>query len=52
MCGSSVTDEQHQLVHALFSRAGVAVDITEDQVHAFIAAAGSSPVSPSRSSRR
>ena len=41
MCGSSVTDEQHQLVHALFSRAGVAVDITEDQVHAFIAAAGS-----------
>ena len=41
MRGSAVTDEQHRLVHALFSRAGVAVDITEDQVHAFIGAAGS-----------
>lgn len=41
MRGSAVTDAQHQLVHALFSRAGVAVDITEEQVHAFIAAAGS-----------
>ncbi|WP_394215463.1 pyrroline-5-carboxylate reductase [Brachybacterium vulturis] len=41
MRGSAVTDAQHQQVHALFSRAGVAVDITEDQVHAFIGAAGS-----------
>ncbi|GAA1483201.1 pyrroline-5-carboxylate reductase [Brachybacterium fresconis] len=41
MRGSAVTDEQHALVHALFSRAGVAVDITEQQVHAFIGAAGS-----------
>ena len=41
MRGSAVTDEQHRLVHALFSRAGVAVDITEEQVHAFIGAAGS-----------
>jgi len=41
MRGSAVTEAQHQLVHALFSRAGVAVDITEEQVHAFIAAAGS-----------
>lgn len=41
MRGRAVTDEQHRLVHALFSRAGVAVDITEEQVHAFIGAAGS-----------
>ncbi|ATG51226.1 pyrroline-5-carboxylate reductase [Brachybacterium vulturis] len=41
MRGAAVTDAQHALVHALFSRAGVVVDITEDQVHAFIAAAGS-----------
>ena len=41
MRGSAVTGEQLALVHALFSRAGVAVDITEDQVHAFIGAAGS-----------
>ncbi|MDN5898718.1 MAG: pyrroline-5-carboxylate reductase [Brachybacterium sp.] len=41
MRGSAVTDAQHQLIHALFARAGVAVDITEDQVHAFIGAAGS-----------
>lgn len=41
MRGGAVTDRQHQLVHALFARAGVAVDITEEQVHAFIGAAGS-----------
>src|SRR5699024_2189350 len=41
--GTTVSDEAHARVHALFSRAGVAVDITEDQVHAFIAAAGSMP---------
>lgn len=41
MRGSTVTDQQHDLVHALFSRAGVVVDITEEQVHAFIGAAGS-----------
>ncbi|MGP5078724.1 pyrroline-5-carboxylate reductase [Brachybacterium alimentarium] len=41
MRGGSVTDEQHRLVHDLFARAGVAVDITEEQVHAFIGAAGS-----------
>lgn len=41
MRGSAVTDEQHELVHALFASAGVAVDITEEQVHAFIGAAGS-----------
>lgn len=43
MRGGAVTDAQHQLVHALFSRAGMAVDITEAQVHAFIGAAGSLP---------
>lgn len=41
MRGTAVTAAQRELVHALFSHAGVAVDITEDQVHAFIAAAGS-----------
>jgi pyrroline-5-carboxylate reductase len=41
MRGTSVDEEQHALVHALFARAGVAVDITEEQVHAFIGAAGS-----------
>ncbi|ATG54074.1 pyrroline-5-carboxylate reductase [Brachybacterium ginsengisoli] len=41
MRGDAVDDERHQLVHDLLSRAGVVVDITEDQVHAFIAAAGS-----------
>jgi pyrroline-5-carboxylate reductase len=41
MRGEAVTDAQHELLHALFSRAGVAVDITEEQVHAFIGAAGS-----------
>ena len=41
MRGDAVSDEEHALVHALFSRAGVAVDITEEQVHAFIGAAGS-----------
>ncbi|MEE1618140.1 pyrroline-5-carboxylate reductase [Brachybacterium sp. J153] len=41
MRGCAVTDAQHELLHALFSRAGVAVDITEGQVHAFIGAAGS-----------
>ena len=41
MRGSAVTDPQHGLAHALFSRAGVVVDITEEQVHAFIGAAGS-----------
>ena len=43
MRGGAVTDAQHQLVHALFSRAGMAVDITEEQLHAFIGAAGSLP---------
>lgn len=43
MRGSAVTEAQHALVHALFARAGVAVDITEEQVHAFIGAAGSLP---------
>ena len=41
MRGSAVTDAQLALIHALFAEAGVAVDITEDQVHAFIGAAGS-----------
>ncbi len=41
MRGSAVSEEQHALVHALFARAGLAVDITEEQVHAFIGAAGS-----------
>jgi pyrroline-5-carboxylate reductase len=41
MRGDAVSDEEHALLHALFSRAGVAVDITEEQVHAFIGAAGS-----------
>ncbi|GAB4094792.1 pyrroline-5-carboxylate reductase [Brachybacterium squillarum] len=41
MRGASVTDEQYGFVEELFSRAGVAVTITEDQVHAFIGAAGS-----------
>ena len=41
MRGSAVTDAQLTLIHALFAEAGVAVDITEDQVHAFIGAAGS-----------
>ena len=43
MRGIAVTEAQHTLIHALFARAGVAVDITEDQVHAFIGAAGSMP---------
>lgn len=43
MRGTTVTDDVHAQAHALFSRAGVTVDITEDQVHAFIAAAGSMP---------
>lgn len=41
MRGSAVTDEQYALVHALFAQAGVVEDITEEQVHAFIGAAGS-----------
>lgn len=41
MRGHHVDDRTHALAHALFARAGVAVDITEDQVHAFIGAAGS-----------
>lgn len=41
MRGGAVGEEQHALVHALFARAGLAVDITEEQVHAFIGAAGS-----------
>ena len=41
MRGSAVADAQLELLHALFAEAGVAVDITEDQVHAFIGAAGS-----------
>ncbi|WP_114853698.1 pyrroline-5-carboxylate reductase [Brachybacterium sp. YJGR34] len=43
MRGSALTDAQHALLHALFARAGVVVDITEEQVHAFIGAAGSLP---------
>lgn len=41
MRGSHVEDAAHARLHALFSRAGIAVDITEDQVHAFIGTAGS-----------
>ncbi len=41
MHGSRVDDATHDLAHALFSQAGVVVDISEDQVHAFIGAAGS-----------
>ena len=41
MRGTSVSDEQYALVEELFSRAGVAVTISADQVHAFIGAAGS-----------
>src|SRR5690606_13831237 len=41
MGGADVDPAHHRLAHALFSKAGVAVDITEDQVHAFIGAAGS-----------
>ena len=41
MRGSAVTDSQHALVRALFGQAGVVEDITEEQVHAFIGAAGS-----------
>lgn len=41
MRGSAADDDQTELVHALFARAGVVVPITEDQIHAFIAAAGS-----------
>jgi len=41
MGGADVDPSHHRLAHALFSKAGVAVDITEDQVHAFIGAAGS-----------
>lgn len=41
MRGTRVDDEQHALVHALFAKAGVVEDITEEQVHAFIGAAGS-----------
>lgn len=41
MHGANVDGQVLELVHTLFSQAGVAVDITEDQVHAFIGAAGS-----------
>lgn len=41
MRGERVDDQALALVHTLFSQAGVAVDITENQVHAFIGAAGS-----------
>ena len=41
MRGANVDGQVLELVHTLFSQAGVAVDITEDQVHAFIGAAGS-----------
>lgn len=41
MRGDGVEDSLHALVHALFSRAGIVVDITEEQVHAFIGTAGS-----------
>ena len=43
MAGSAVEEAQLQEAHALFARAGVVVDITEEQVHAFIGAAGSLP---------
>ena len=43
MAGSAVEAAQLQETHALFARAGVVVDITEEQVHAFIGAAGSLP---------
>lgn len=43
MHGARGTEASHALVHALFSAAGVAVDITEEQVHAVIGAAGSLP---------
>ena len=41
LMSTGLTTAQLELLHALFSRAGVVVDITEDQVHAFIGAAGS-----------
>lgn len=41
MRGSALTDAQHDLLHALFARAGLVADVTEDQVHAVIGAAGS-----------
>ena len=43
MAGSAVEEAQLEEAHALFARAGVVVDITEEQVHAFIGAAGSLP---------
>ncbi|HEX7352395.1 pyrroline-5-carboxylate reductase [Brachybacterium sp.] len=43
MRGSAVEDAQLELLHSLFAGAGVVVDITEEQVHAFIGAAGSMP---------
>lgn len=41
MRGESLTDEQHAWVRAALEGAGTVEDITEDQVHAFIGAAGS-----------
>lgn len=41
MRGGEVAEAHYALVRALFSRAGVVEDITEEQVHAFIGAAGS-----------
>ncbi|MDO5661130.1 MAG: pyrroline-5-carboxylate reductase [Brachybacterium sp.] len=41
--GDHVDDDADALIHALFAQAGVVEDITEDQVHAFIGAAGSLP---------
>jgi pyrroline-5-carboxylate reductase len=41
MPGDAVTTPQIELVRALFCRAGLVREITEDQVHAVIGAAGS-----------
>jgi pyrroline-5-carboxylate reductase len=41
MRGSGVDDAQDALVHALFARAGLVADVTEEQVHAVIGASGS-----------
>lgn len=43
MASPTLSAEQHSLVSRLFATAGVVVDMTEDQVHAFIGAAGSAP---------
>lgn len=43
MFGSSVEEEQKELVRALFATAGVVEEIAEEKVHAVIGAAGSAP---------